>query len=399
MQCTRTVRCAVLLAVITLAVFFLLILWLFNTESRTGLNRTNRFIINLDQIRSTPRKFAIENDLLFPNQAVVIQPQDFKYVPWFIPLTEFLTQTTSKQITVVEATYDFLPVLLNWLISACVKTQPPLENILVVALDEKLHGFLQPFRDVHSVYVNPWSVIKSGTKIRSKFSHIWVARLCVFRLLNHWGFDVVHYDADAIVLKNLQPIFDEYRDTDIIGSIGKYPFDLGREWGQTLCMGMALLRSNERTGLFCYCLHNMYYILANNLLFVSISVELFWEGVSTTNTTQFDDQVRFNQALHECGVTWNTHSTKEALITGQCTRLANCSDSCDEEKLLRVAILPETIVCRHCNVEMITSYYVWHAKSSRKSQAKKENAESANVWFLKPRWNDTQENSVESLSL
>ena len=249
MQCTRTARCTVSVYLILSVFCLLVILWLLNSNGNTAL-RNSRFWNLEHKPRTIPRSFAIEDDLLFPNHAVARPPQD-KKIHWFIPLSKFLTQTTSRQVTVVEATYDYLPVLLNWLISARVKTQPPLENILVVALDEKLHRFLQPFRDVHSVYVNPWSVIKSGTKMESKSSHIWIARLCVFRLLNHWGFDVVHYDVDSIVLKNLQPIFDEYRDTDIIGSIGQFPYNLGRKWGQTLCMGMALLRSNERTGLYC----------------------------------------------------------------------------------------------------------------------------------------------------
>ena len=254
MQCTRTARCTVSVCLILAVFCLLLILWLLNSKSNTALPNSLFWSLEHRPIRS----FAIEDDLLFPNQAVVRPPQDFKKIDWFIPLSKFLTQTTSRQITVVEATYDFLPVLLNWLISARVNTQPPLQNILVLAFDRKLHRFLQPFRHVHSVYVNPWSVIKSRfsedkkykKRRMSEFTHIWVARLCVFRLLNHWGFDVVHYDADAIVLKNLQPIFDEYRDTDIIGSIGRYPVNLGRKWGQTLCMGMVLLRSNERTGLF-----------------------------------------------------------------------------------------------------------------------------------------------------
>ena len=129
---------------------------------------------------------------------------------------------------------------------------------------------------------------------------------------------------------------------------------------------------------------------------VCISVELFWEGVA--NTALFDDQVIFNKELYKCGVTWNTHSTKEALITGQCTRLANCSDGCDEEKLLRVALLPETIVCRHCNVESKSRYYVWHDKSPRRTKGKKASADSANIWFLNPNWNLTQVNSLKSLA-
>ena len=97
-----------------------------------------------------------------------------------------------------------------------------------------------------SVYVDP-ETITCG-KVHRKISRIWIARCAVYRLLAHWGYDVMAYDSDAIVLKNLQDILAAYPDSDVIGSSGFYPRDLGAKWGQTLCMGVALFRSTRKTG-------------------------------------------------------------------------------------------------------------------------------------------------------
>ena len=122
-----------------------------------------------------------------------------------------------------------------------------MNDILVLALDEPLQAFLQS-KDLPSVFINPQTVVQPGTEMQSNFSHIWITRCVVFRLINYWGFDVLSFDVDAIVLKNIQPILDENRDADAIGSFGVYPFRLHRQWGVTFCMGVALFRSSEYTG-------------------------------------------------------------------------------------------------------------------------------------------------------
>ena len=74
----------------------------------------------------------------------------------------------------------------------------------------------------------------------SNFSHIWVIRVVLFGLLNHWGYTVATHDSDAV------PLFAELGSSDLIGT---YPFDLHRQWKTPLCMGMALFRASERTGI------------------------------------------------------------------------------------------------------------------------------------------------------
>ena len=73
-------------------------------------------------------------------------------------------------------------------------------------------------------------------------------RLVVLRLLNYWGFDVIHYDIDAIILKDPQPLFEQFSNRDIIGSIGTHPKEYYLDWGLTICLGFVMLRHTDKTG-------------------------------------------------------------------------------------------------------------------------------------------------------
>ena len=149
-----------------------------------------------------------------------------------------------RQVTVVFGDAKYALSLLNWLVSALVRTTPPLENTIVISIDTELQTLLRS-KEITSVYVDP-ETITCG-KIHRKISRVWIARCAVYQLLNHWGYDIMAYDSDAIVLKNLQSILADYSDSDVIGSAGFYPRDLGAKWGQTLCMGVVLFKSNRKT--------------------------------------------------------------------------------------------------------------------------------------------------------
>ena len=150
-----------------------------------------------------------------------------------------------RQVTVVFGDAKYVLSLLNWLVSALVVTTPPLKNIIVISLDEELHALLEK-KGIQSVHVNPETV--TCGQIKRKVSQVWITRCVVYWLLNHWGYDVMTYDTDAIVLRNIQDILDNFGESDIIGSAGSYPFNLGAKWGQTLCMGAVLFKSTRKTG-------------------------------------------------------------------------------------------------------------------------------------------------------
>lgn len=159
-----------------------------------------------------------------------------------------ISSNNSRHVSVVTSNSKYMLSLLNWLIAAQIHMSPPISNIIIISLDRNLQDLLHK-KSIPSVYVDPNTVIRPETKMKNRNSHIWITRCAIYRLLNYWGYDVAVYDSDAIVLKNLQPIFEAHRDSDVIGSAGTYPFPLGRTWGQTFCMGVALFRSTQRTGI------------------------------------------------------------------------------------------------------------------------------------------------------
>ena len=91
-------------------------------------------------------------------------------------------------------------------------------------------------------------VISPKVNVPRVFSQVHVVRLAVLRLLNHYGYDVINYDCDAIPLRNPQPVFDEYTDTDLIGTFGKGPESLYKRWGVTLNTGVMVMRATPNMG-------------------------------------------------------------------------------------------------------------------------------------------------------
>ena len=203
--------------------------------------------------------FTVAKDFTFPH------PQVFKPVNvvlacrWVRELKQYLSSVDPTQpVTVTVASYDFAANLLNWLISAQVMTSPPLKSILVISFDNALHKMLV-HRQIPSVCVPYISVLRNPKSLG--VHKVWMTRLAVIRLINHWGFDVQQFDTDAIILRNPQPVFDLFSGFDVVGSRAKLPFELGKgQWGFTVCMGVILFRSTQRTGENGGC----HYTLKNN---------------------------------------------------------------------------------------------------------------------------------------
>ena len=172
---------------------------------------------------------------------------DVLKAPWVTSLKHLLKRYSGKQINIVTCDAKFQTSLLNWLISALVRAEPPLDVVVVLSFDKKLQELLES-RGIPSVYVDRLTVMLLKAKMKTKNSHIWVIRNTVYRLINYWGYDIAMYDTDAIVMTNPQSVFDAHGDSDIIGSAGTYPFQLGRKWGLTFCMGVTLFRHTPRTG-------------------------------------------------------------------------------------------------------------------------------------------------------
>lgn len=139
-------------------------------------------------------------------------------------------------------------MLLNWLISATLVAGISLDDIIVISMDEPIHRLLVE-RGVKSVLVTPVMLLSEliGHRLRV-FNQVMMTRLAVIRLLNHWGFDVANYDTDAILLKDPQAVFDRNAQSGVIGTFGKFPQGLYKQWGIAVCTAVLVVRSTPQTG-------------------------------------------------------------------------------------------------------------------------------------------------------
>ena len=191
--------------------------------------------------------FEVALDFRFPHP-VLYRPVDvILKAGWVRKLKEYLNSVNpSRQVIVTEATYELIENLVNWLISAAIVSEVPLQNVLVLCFDQRTYDSLAE-REINSLYIPYYSLLR---KPKLEIGNFLMSRLAVIRLLSHWGYDVQHYDTDAVLLKNPQPLFQRFPSSDIIASRGDYPDELGKNgpWGMTLCMGAVLIRSSPWTG-------------------------------------------------------------------------------------------------------------------------------------------------------
>ena len=166
---------------------------------------------------------------------------------WVRDLQLFLaTVQLESPVAIVASNAEYTDQLLNWLISALVKVDKPLKNVLVVATNASLHQLLQ-MRGIASVHIVPHCI--AHVERAGKLTQVEIPRVTVMRILNYWGYDVVNYDADAIIIKNPQPLYDRYKQSDIIGTAGKLPTRVYENWGVTICLGVVMTRATYPTGM------------------------------------------------------------------------------------------------------------------------------------------------------
>lgn len=189
-----------------------------------------------------------KNRLLFSHKALK-STEEVLGSAWVLRLRELIGKIhLRKQVTIVFSNSDYMESLLNWLIAARVQLSPPLANMLIVCLDVDVCRILHR-RNISSLHIDPTTVVNSTHLEGKEYRYtVWMVRYVVFRMINYWGYDFVAYDTDALIVKNPQELFDRHRSSDIVGSAGKFPHALGRQWGFTICMGVILFRSSPRTG-------------------------------------------------------------------------------------------------------------------------------------------------------
>ena len=189
--------------------------------------------------------FTIADNFVFPHALNTFK--DVKKIAstkWVRDLALIMTRWPINQtVIVVSGNANFQKPLLNWLISAVLKANVSLDHILILSADQNLHKLLQR-RNIGSIFVPPSSVYDNKTIKLSTHKLITYLRFAVVRLLNHWGFTVAHYDSDALLLKDMQEIFEKYPSSSIVASIAVGLYEVN------MCAGAILFRSNQEIGIF-----------------------------------------------------------------------------------------------------------------------------------------------------
>ena len=164
--------------------------------------------------------------------------------PWVVPLRELVKKlNVDSQVGLLFSTYSYLNITLNWLIAAKVRCKPPVTNVIVVCYDMRTQNFLME-REIPSVFINP-NTLLPGRKGKFTFA----TRLIVMMIVTFWGYDVVQYDADALILKNPRELFARHPDSDIVASAARgWPPAVVKKWGFVACMGVVLFRSTPKIG-------------------------------------------------------------------------------------------------------------------------------------------------------
>ena len=211
----------------------------------------------LPQRGSSPRhghprgvaRFQFKEGFSFPQPRVMKPLESIDGTSWMKNLQFYLgsLNDSTKQIYLLTSNSKYIDVLLNWLISAVVRSSVPIQDILVVSMDYSTHKILQ-IKGFHSVLISPSFLFLPNFNFTRPFEKVMMLRLTIMRIINHFGFDVAMFDTDAVMLKNPQRVFDALDSKDIIGSIGTIPSDLFKEWKVTICIGVVLVRSTDKTG-------------------------------------------------------------------------------------------------------------------------------------------------------
>ena len=210
--------------------------------------------IYFDVPASLPGSFEIRQSFSLPVPFATLPLDQILHTEWLQALKDFLhtLKPDSGPVTIVSSDYKYSEVLLNWLISALIRVDRPLSNVLVLSLDSSLHALLQR-RGFASIHVPPESLVRPALIAKLKyhvaFTQVHILRLTVMRFINHWGFDAANYDTDAIIMKNPEPLYyHQYKTSDFIGSYGHFPQEMQREWGIAVCIGVVMIKSSKQTG-------------------------------------------------------------------------------------------------------------------------------------------------------
>jgi hypothetical protein len=309
------------------------------------------------EIKRLQQLFPLSDDFSLPNPQITLPISDIDNSQWMASLRNHLSKLSGRKIiNLVTSNTLYQDVLLNWLISATVRSRLELDSILVVAMDGSLDTRLRS-HGIPCVYVPLLRLVHKDTNFTKPFEKVMMLRLSVMRIISHWGFDVHNYDTDAVLLRNPQPLYNRFIDSDIIGSVGRIPDHLMMKWGITICIGVVIIRSNHLT-------------------------EQYWQAMSGACVSSQDDQEKLNCGLDVLNMTWDNARANQNITTvhGQCGNG------------LKVTVLPFSHICRlaTCDPSQRDSYAIWHKGGSRSRREKLKGSRDGRTWFLRYKWNSIE---------
>ena len=157
--------------------------------------------------------------------------------------------------------YRYKRIAHNW---ALYLQRHKIENYTIYSLDQDIYDYL--VENEINTELLPLDIFEEG-------AHLWDWRerlKFIFKLLNE-GINVLHSDLDAIWLKNPLDLVEE--KYDLIASTGKFPQNIYKKIGYTLCMGWIYYKSS------------------------TIIKELFQDILDKNTHDNFDDQIEFNREI------------------------------------------------------------------------------------------------------
>ena len=231
----------------------------------------NRFSVN----RSNQQSSGLALLLILLSLFLSLKPlRELVEMHWMKDLTDILSKKSSKQVILLIVEKEYYASLLNWLVAFEMNTNNlKLDDILIISLDERICNILKDKADLSTVCLRFDQIIYHYNILYStKYLHTWdiiIVRMALVQHLNHWGYNVLVIDLDAIILKDPFPLLDKYPDADIITS---YSITSVHPNIRGIFFGFILLKSTEKNRLdyfllkrvlLCYCLYNVWRLLIN----------------------------------------------------------------------------------------------------------------------------------------
>ena len=194
--------------------------------------------------------FAIKPPFSFSEPQAIKPVRELLEMHWIKDLTDILSKRSSKQVILLIVDREYYASLLNWLVAFEMNTKnPKLDDILIISFDERICNILKDKADLSTMCLHFDQIIRHYNILYStKYLANWdiiIVRMVLVRLLNHWGYNVLVIDLDAIILKDPFPLLDKYPDADIITS---YSITSLRPNVRGICFGFLLLKSTEKVG-------------------------------------------------------------------------------------------------------------------------------------------------------